>query len=146
MLPDLWRHRGMLVGPSFDDFVDRFFYGWPRFEGNSDVTWSPRVDINETGKEIIIEAELPGIDKKDVKVEVKDNVLIISGERKQEKKTENSECCRLERHYGKFERSFSLSDAVDAQKITAQYKSGVLTLSLPKTEKALPKEITVKVE
>ncbi|MCE5248845.1 Hsp20/alpha crystallin family protein [bacterium] len=145
MLPELWGNRGLLRGPSLDDFVEKFFYGWPRYEGASDVTWSPRVDINETDKDLVIDAELPGIDKKDVKVEVKDNLLTISGERKQEKKTEDAECCRLERHYGKFERSFALSDTVDTGKISAKYKDGVLTVTLAKTEKALPKEISVEV-
>ena len=146
MLPSLWRKRGALFGPSADDFIERFFYGWPTYEKDSDATWIPRVDVKETDKEITIDVELPGIDKKDVKVEVRDNTLTISGERTSEKKTENENCCVAERHYGKFERSFSLSDAVDANNISAKYKDGVLTLAVPKTEKAIPKEITVTVK
>lgn len=146
MLPTLWRNRGSLIGPSLDDFIGKFFYGWPVFERETDLTWSPRVDVNETDNEIIIDVELPGIDKKDVKVEVKDNILSISGERKQEKKTENAESCRVERHYGKFKRTFGLSDTVEADKVSAKYKDGVLALTLPKTEKAKPKEIAVEVK
>ena len=143
MLPELWRRRGALHGPTLNDFVDRFFYGWPAFDEETDIKWTPRVDINETEKDVIIEAELPGIEKKDVKVEVKDNLLTISGERTREKKTEN--CC-VERHYGKFERSFNLGDTVNADKVAAAYKNGILTLNLPKKEAALPKEISIEVK
>jgi len=146
MLPSLWRKRGTQLGPSADDFIERFFYGWPTFEKDSDITWIPRVDVNETEKAVAIDVELPGIDKKDVKVEVRDNTLTISGERKSEKKTEDENCCVAERHYGKFERTFSLSDSVNANNISAKYKDGVLTITLPKTEKAIPKEITVAVK
>ena len=146
MLPSLWRERGSHVGPSLDDFVERIFYGWPFFERDSDLAWSPRVDVNETDKEIILEAELPGIDKIDIKVEVKDNTLSISGERKHEKKTENAGSSRIERRYGKFERTFSLTETILSENVTAKYKDGILTLNLPKTEKAKPKEIAVEVK
>jgi len=146
MLPNLWRKRGALLGPSADDFIEKFFYGWPTFEKDTDVAWIPRVDVNETEKSVNIDVELPGIDKKDVKVEVRDNMLTISGERKTEKKTEDESCCIAERHYGKFERTFSLNDTVDAGNISAKYKDGVLTIALPKTEKAIPKEIAVEVK
>ena len=104
------------------------------------------VNVERTEKNVTIEAELPGIDRKDVKVEVKDNLLTISGERKREKKTENTENCCVERYYGKFERSFNLGDTVNADKVTAEYKNGVLTLNLPKKEAALPKEISIEVK
>ena len=150
MLPSIWKRRGATFGPSADDFIERFFYGWPTFNRDfsrdNDVAWIPRVDVNETDKEVTIEAELPGIDKKDVKVEIQNNVLTISGERKSEKKVEEENCYVAERHYGKFERTFTLSDTVDSNKISAEYKNGVLKLSLPKTEKALPKEISVEVK
>ena len=146
MLPSLWRNRVSSATPSLDDFIERFFYGWPTAKGETDYNWSPRIDVNETDKEIIIDAEVPGIDKKDIKVEVKDNILSISGERKQEKKSENAECFRVERHYGKFERTFGLPETVLADKVSAHYKDGVLKLTLPKTEKAKPKEIAVEVK
>lgn len=146
MLPELWNRQGTLWRPTIDDFVDRFFYGWPTFEKRGELTWVPRADIHETDKEIFIDLELPGIKKDDIKVEVKDGVLTVSGERNQERKTETPEGSRIERHYGKFERSFSLSDTVSDDKIAANYTNGVLTLVLLKTEKAVPKEIKVEVK
>lgn len=146
MLPSLWKNRGAVYGPTFDDFAEKFFYGWPRYETDGETAWLPRTDVNETDKDVVVDVELPGIDKKDVKVEVKDNTLTISGERKSERTEKGENCCVSERHYGKFERSFSLGDHVDSTKIAAAYKNGVLTITLPKTEKALPKEITVEVK
>jgi len=146
MLPEIWRNTGSLLAPTMDDFIEKFFYGWPQFEREADISWSPRVDVNESEKEIIIEAELPGISKEDVKVEVKNNTLTISGERKQEKKTEKNNFYRIERHYGKFERSFGLPETVQTDKVNAKFKDGILTLTLPKSEKAIPKEISVNVE
>ena len=146
MLPQTWRDRGSLLSPSVDEFFERLFYGWPSYEKDTDHTWSPRVDVQENEKEILIDVEVPGLEKKDIKVEVKDDTLTISGERKYEKKDKDSESCRVERHYGKFERTFGLPETVKSDKVSATYKNGVLTLKLPKTEKAIPKEITVNVE
>ena len=146
MLPSLRRNTRSLYRPATENYFDRFFFRWPSFENETDVAWIPRVDINETDKEVTLDVELPGFEKKDVKVEVRDNTLKISGERTNEKKTDDNYCGRVERHYGKFERAFTLSDEVDANKITAKYKNGVLSLALQKTEKALPKEITVEVK
>jgi HSP20 family protein len=146
MLPAIWRNRGSLFRPTSDDFVEKFFFGWPSFDKESDISWSPRVDIHETNDDILIDVELPGIDKKDINVEVKDNMLTITGERKQERKVEGTECCRSERHYGKFERTFSLTDTADADKINAAFKDGILTLTLPKIEKVKPKEVSIEVK
>ena len=146
MLPTLWRSRGSLLGPSLEDFVERFFYRWPSFERDTEVSWSPRVDVHETDKDILIGVELPGLDKKDIKVEVNNNTLTISGERKRESKYEDAECCRVERLYGKFERTFGLPENVKTDKLSAEYKNGLLTLTLPKTEKAIPKEIAIEVK
>ena len=146
MLPEIWKNRGSLIGPSLYDFVERFFYGWPTFEKGSEYTWSPRVDIHETDKEILVDVELPGLDKKDIKVEVKNNTLTVSGERKSERASEEGQCCRVERHYGRFERSFGLPDTVATDKVAAEFKNGVLTLLVPKTEKAVPKQIEVAVK
>lgn len=146
MLPEIWKNRGSLLAPSVDDFVERFFYGWPTFEKGSDYSWSPRVDIHETDKEITLDVELPGLDKKDITVEVKNNTLTVSGERKSERKSEEGQCSRVERHFGRFERSFGLPDTVATDKVGAEYKNGVLTLTLPKTEKAIPKKVQIAVE
>jgi HSP20 family protein len=146
MLPSIWRNHHAVPGYSEHDFFDKFFFGWPDFRGEGDFAWTPRVDIQETDKEIILDFELPGIDKKDIKVELKDNRLTVSGERKQETKSDNAEHRRIERHYGKYERTFTLPDTVSADKVAAEYKNGILTLNLPKTEKAIPKEIAVEVK
>ncbi len=146
MLPEIWRRGGML-GPTFDDLLERFFYGGPGMERQSGaVVWTPRADITEDDREVTIDIELPGMKKEDIKVEVRNNVLTISGERKQERRTESPEGSRIERHYGRFERSFALPETVDDQKVSANYQGGVLTLHLPKTEKAMPKEVKVEVQ
>ena len=146
MLPAIRSKKGSLTNPSFDDIIDRFFYGWPSMERDVDTIWNPRVDVNETENEITIHAELPGIDKKDVNIEVKDSVLTLSGERKQEKKDKGTNYHRVERRYGKFERSFGLPDYVLSEKITAEYNNGVLTLTLPKAEKEEPKKLSIPVK
>ena len=143
MLPSILRNRGALLN---DDFIERFFYGWPSFEKESDVSWVPRLDIHETEKEFVLDVEIPGMQKKDIKVGVKNNILTISGERKKERETKEKDYSSVERHYGKFERSLTLSGAVNAEKIIADYKDGLLTLTLPKTEEAKPKELSVEVK
>lgn len=145
MLPSLWRDRSSLIGPSFDDFIEKFFYGWPSYEGETDVSWTPRVDVHETDKEIYMDVELPGMDKKDIKVDIKNGVLTISGERKEERERKDKDITRRERHYGRFERSFTLPETVNPDKISADYENGLLKLTLPKTEEAVPKEITINV-
>jgi len=146
MLPSIVGHKGLAAAPTWDDFIEKFFYGWPRFHLAAETTWSPRVDVRESDKEIVIDAELPGIEQKDIKVNVANNVLTISGERTEEKKEEKKGYSHIERHYGKFERSFGLPETVSADKISAAFKNGVLTLTLPKSEKAKPKEIGIAVK
>ena len=146
MLPTLFRNRGSLYAPHFEDIVERFFNDSLRTRETAETSWAPRVEVRETEKEIYIDAELPGIDKKDVKVEVRDNTLTISGERTNERQVEDGNYYRSERHYGSFARTFNLGDQVDTAKIEAAYSNGVLTLTLPKTEKALPKEIAVEIK
>ncbi len=145
MLPSI-RRRNNAMAPSMDDFIERFFYGWPKYREDMETSWSPRADVNETEKEYLIDIEIPGIDKKDIKVEIKNDVLTVSGERKEETEKSEKGYQSVERHYGKFERSFGLPETVKAENISAQYKNGVMTLTLPKTEKALPREITVDVK
>jgi HSP20 family protein len=107
--------------------------------------WAPSVDIAETAEAFEIKAELPDLRKEDVKVSVEDGQLRISGERKQEKEEKGKKFHRVERSYGSFMRSFSLPENVDDAKLSAEYKDGVLNVRLPKTERAKPKAIAVKV-
>ena len=107
--------------------------------------WAPSVDISETEAEYAIKAELPEVKKEDVKVTVEDGVLTLQGERKQEKEEKGKKYHRIERSYGRFVRSFTLPDSVDESKVKAEYTDGVLHLHLPKSEKAKPKQIDVKI-
>lgn len=107
--------------------------------------WAPLVDISEDDKEYVIKAELPEIKKEEVKVTVEDGVLSISGERKFEKEETGKKYHRVERAYGTFERSFTLPEGVDGCKGNANFKDGVLTVRLPKSEQAKAKSVEVKI-
>jgi HSP20 family protein len=115
-------------------------------ESLSVADWAPSVDISETDSEYLVKAEVPGIDKKDVKVTVQDHLLTLQGERKQEKEEKGRRFHRVERSYGSFFRTFEIPEGVDESKLKAEFKDGVLTVHLPKTEKAVSKAIEVKVE
>ena len=108
--------------------------------------WSPSVDVYETEKEIVVEAEIPGATEKDINVEVKENVLTISGERKKESEVKEDRFHRIERSYGKFQRLFSLPDTIETDKVDAKVKNGVLTVRLPKAPKAVAQKVAVKAE
>jgi HSP20 family protein len=107
--------------------------------------WVPLVDIVEDEKEYLIKAELPEVKKEDVKVTVEDDVLTITGERKYEKEEKGKKYHRVERAYGSFERSFTLPEDADGSKVSAEFKDGILKVRLPKSEKAKPKAVEVKV-
>ena len=107
--------------------------------------WSPLVDIMEDEKQFLIRAELPDMKKEQVKLTVENDVLTISGERKYEKETTGHKHHRIERAYGSFMRSFSLPENTDGSKMSADYKDGMLTVRLPKSEKAKSKAVEVKV-
>ena len=107
--------------------------------------WTPSVDISETENEYQIKAEIPDVKKEDVKVTLEDGVLTIQGQRKQETEEKGKKFHRIERSYGSFVRTFSLPDVIEEDKVKAEFKDGVLNLHLPKSEKAKPKAIEVKV-
>lgn len=107
--------------------------------------WAPLVDITEDEKEYLIKAELPEVKKDDVKVSVQDGILTIAGERKSEKEEKNKKFHRVEWAYGSFSRSFTLPEDADADKVAGDFKDGVLKVHVPKSEKAKPKKIEVKV-
>ncbi|MGA9579786.1 MAG: Hsp20/alpha crystallin family protein [Terrimicrobiaceae bacterium] len=107
--------------------------------------WTPLVDITEDDKEFVIKAELPEVKKEDVKVSVEDGRLEICGERKFEKEEKGKKYHRIERAYGSFMRSFTLPEGAAGDKVSADFKDGVLTVHLPKSPEAKPKSIDVKV-
>ena len=108
--------------------------------------WAPSVDIEEEEDKYLIKADLPGVDKKDIDVKLENGVLSIRGEKQTEKETgKGTKRHRTERFHGTFARSFTLPDAVKAEKVDASYKDGVLSLTIPKAEEAKPKSIDIKV-
>jgi HSP20 family protein len=126
----------------FDDF-----FSPARTRGEGDQTlpaWVPDVDLMESKEGYTLRAELPGVAKEDVKVTLAEEVLTVSGEKKFEKEVKNENFHRSERAYGKFSRSFRLPNPIDAEKIQAEYRDGVLTLTVPKAENAKPREIEIK--
>jgi len=106
--------------------------------------WLPRVDVTENKESYVIKAELPGVNKENVKITLHDGVLTLKGEKKQEKEEKDTNYHRVERSYGSFERSFTLPTGVRSEKIDASFKDGVLSITLPKAEESKPKEIEVK--
>lgn len=110
-----------------------------------DCDWTPDVDIFDGEKEIVLTAELPGLSQEEVKVNIENNILTVSGERSVEHKEDKGGFTRRERYYGNFSRSFRVPDTVDQSNINATMDKGVLTVTLPKSEKALPKQIEVKI-
>jgi len=132
-----------MFGRFFDDFWGR---DWPALRNleEDSVVWAPRLDVEETEDSYLVQADLPGIDKKDLKVSLNDNVLTIKGERKYEKEEKSKNVFRAERSYGNFQRAITLPDKVKANEIRADYKDGVLKITLPKAEEVKPKQIEIQ--
>jgi HSP20 family protein len=123
----------------FSDFFGR------AFQEQNLTTWAPAVDIYEGEHELVVKADLPDVKPEDLDIRVENNILTIRGERRFEKKADEKNYLRVERAYGSFARSFSLANTVNTEAIKADYKDGVLTLSIPKREEAKPKQIKVNV-
>ena len=139
-----WNPLGSLAGMEIDR-LNRMFADFQNEAFNQ--AWVPAVDIYETDShEVVIKAELPDVKKEGINVTFENNVLTLSGERKQEETTKREQYQRVERHFGSFSRSFTLPASVDASRIVASYKDGVLTIRLPRREEAKPKQISVNVE
>ena len=135
-------NQNLLSQNSWDHFLEDIFGdGWER---NSN-SWSPSVDVSEDNNTYTITADLPGISKKDINMNVKENVLRISGERKNANDKKTSTYFRTERGFGTFSRSFQLPNNVNDKKITADFKNGVLTVIIPKSEEIKVKNIEIKV-
>jgi HSP20 family protein len=139
-----WNPIGSLAGME----IDRLNQMFADFQTEAfNQAWVPAVDIYETDShEVVIKAELPDVKKEDIGVTVENNVLTLTGERKQEQSTKREQFQRIERRFGSFSRSFTLPTSVDAGQIAASYKDGVLTIRLPRREEAKPKQISVNVE
>ena len=136
--------RGAL---SLPEQLNRFFnetFDRSREEGGL-TPWAPSVDIYESEHELVVKADLPDIKPEELDIRVENNILTIRGERKFEKKVNENNYLRVERSFGSFSRSFSLANTVNTEAIKAEYKDGVLTLTVPKREEAKPKQIKVNV-
>ena len=130
-----------------DSMINKFFRGGVVDDGTFfPAAWSPAVDVAEHENNYLVNVELPGIGKDDVKITMRENVLTIEGEKKAENETKDKNYHRVERSFGKFQRSFSLPKNVKSDAIEAEYKDGVLSVSIPKAEEVKPKQIEVKVK
>jgi HSP20 family protein len=124
----------------FEDMVSS-----PRAE-ETDImqsTWAPAVDIYETENELVLTAEVPGVEEKDVEIKIEDNTLTLKGERKFEKETKEENYHRIERAYGAFLRSFSLPNYIDQDKINAEYENGLLKVHMPKKPEVKPRKVKI---
>lgn len=108
--------------------------------------WTPALDVYEDKDQFAVKAELPGMKKEDIEVSLHDGSLTVSGERKSEHETKDAGVYRSERYFGRFQRTVDLPNTVDASKVKADYQDGILTITLPKTEEAKPKRISVSVK
>jgi len=132
---------------SFERAFSDFLTPWQSAKAETSpevIDWAPRVDIREKGDLIVLQAEVPGVDRDSLHLETKDGVLTLKGEKHREHTEEKEGVYRSERVYGSFVRQFVLPDEVDGDKIDAVYKDGVLTITLPKKPEAAPKRIAVK--
>lgn len=136
------RNNGRHLRGDFDQFFEGFFGPAQRRENNG--LWAPAVDVLENENNFVVSAELPGLSKDEIHVEVENNRLTIKGERKFEKRDEKENYHFVERSYGSFLRSFTLPRNVNPDAIEAEYKDGVLQLTLPKREEVKPKKVEVK--
>lgn len=107
-------------------------------------TWAPAVDIYETSEELVLTAEVPGIDEKDIEIKIEDNLLSLRGERKFEKETKEDNFHRIERSYGSFYRAFTLPGSIDADKVQAEHENGVLKIVMPKRQELKPKTVKIR--
>jgi HSP20 family protein len=139
--------RGMVgIQDEMNRLFNDFLSSAPGENAESGLSyWGPSVDISENDDEILLEAEVPGMNRDDIKITIQDNVLTLKGEKKQQAEKKGTNYHRIERSYGSFERSFSLPTSVQADQVKANYQNGILHVKLPKSEEAKPKEISVSV-
>lgn len=133
------------IADDMNRLVNSFFSKEPRETSLFQGSWSPNVDISEDENNFYLKADLPGMDREDVKVRFEDGLLTITGEKKSEVEKKDVDYHRVERAYGKFERSFRVPTQIVTEKIDAKFDKGVLTITMPKAEEVKPKEIEVKI-
>jgi HSP20 family protein len=140
-------YEGLQTLRRLNNVLDEAFGNWPLQQdesGSITAAWHPAVDVFEDKDAVKIVAELPGVKPGDVKLSLENNLLTIRGEKKQEAEERSERVHRYERSYGSFERVFALPSTVDGEKISAEYQNGVLTVTVPKAERARPREIPVR--
>ena len=131
---------------TFQEQLNRLFdTGFPVRPDESLTAWAPKVDIYETENELVVKADIPDMEEKDLDVRVENNMLTIRGERKFEEKVKEENYLRIERSYGAFSRSFSLPNTVNAEAIKSEYKNGVLTVAMGKKAEAKPKQVKIAI-
>ena len=140
-----WQPKPMNVFDDMDTMIHSFFNTDWNFPVRDTRNWSPAVDVKETDNSFVLTADIPGLTKKDIQVNVANGKLSISGERTYETDQENDNYHYRERRFGTFDRSFKLPETVDEEKISASFKNGILIVALPKHANILPKEREIKV-
>ena len=139
--------RGYSRFGNLNRFMSRFLDDFAHDDEDTSIhTWSPRMEVIESDDQFELEAELPGMSKEDVKIEMHDNILTISGDKSVKREQKDHKILLCERAFGSFSRSFNVTSQIDAEKIKAEFKNGVLNLILPKVEKEKPKQITISDE
>jgi len=128
-----------------DEMGRLFDFSFPSRDTGLFGGWSPALDVYDDKDNFVVKVELPGMKKEDISLSLHDGMLTISGERTHERKNDSGETFRSERYFGKFQRSVALPALVDSTKVKASYKDGILTVDLPKSEEAKPKQIEVSV-
>lgn len=128
-------------------FFDSSLLNMSKDFGESSIgSWLPSTDIHDLGDKLVVQTDLPGLNKDDIEVTVQGNTLFIRGEKKHEDKVQDAGFIRSERFFGQFERALPLTDDIDSSKVDAAYKNGVLTVTVAKREEAKPKQITVNIK
>jgi HSP20 family protein len=144
LIPYVRRSEVPAVSRLFDELFNDFPFTSSLADGKEN--WIPSVDVLEKEGNIVLRVELPGMNEKEIELKVEGDTLILKGERKMASEDNKSNYHRIERSYGSFTRSFRLPDTVDSEKIEADYKTGVLTITIPKKPEVKPREIPVKVQ
>lgn len=143
-----WRPRRYLPRASsdIDRVFDSLFRDWAAPVALSQLGWSPSIDVSESDSEIVVKAEVPGVDASEIEINVDGNELIISGEKKQEEEEKGKDYYRVERSYGSFRRSLVLPSSADVSSVKASSKDGVLSVVIPKREEAKSKKVEIEVQ